>query len=693
MDYMDRDSRYDILFDTVDIGPVKSKNRFYQVPHCNGGGYRDPSAAAEMRGIKSQGGWGVIFTEQCEMHHTSEITPFIELRLWDDADIPMIAKMADRMKEYGALAGIQLAYSGINGPNLYTKEVPLAVTGMPIRTFTNDPVSARSLDKEDIKNLRRWFVNAAKRSKTAGFNLICLYGAHGFGIFQHFLSTATNQRTDEYGGSLENRARFVKEVVEEVRNEVGDSMGITLRLSLDEMIGDLGFANSEVRDFVEMHQDLPDLWDLAHGAWEDCSGPSRFKEEAAQFDLVTGIRKLTSKPIVGVGRFTSPDVMVKQINSGTLDFIGCARPSIADPFLPKKIEEGRIQDIRECIGCNICITGDMTMSISRCTQNPTFMEEWRKGWHPETIEPKGKTSKVLVIGSGPAGLEAALACSNRGYDVTLTEATKILGGRVAKERKLPGLSAWGRVADYREYQLSQKSNVETYLESSLDADQVLEFGFENVCIATGSTWREDGVSRQHVVPIPNDHSINLYTPDDIMNEKIPTGKVVIYDDDHYYMGGVIAEKLIENGCDVTLLTPCAYVSEWSINTLEQAEIQKRLIEMGVKIELNRGLISIFNSKLISNCIYTQIEKEIETQNIVMVASRKPHDQLYNDLLLKRTEWIDAGIKSIKLIGDANAPGPIAWATYAGHRYARELDTEDIGDNLPFRREVTNLASN
>ena len=693
MDYMDRDSRYDILFDTVDIGPVKSKNRFYQVPHCNGGGYRDPSAAAEMRGIKSQGGWGVIFTEQCEMHHTSEITPFIELRLWDDADIPMIAKMADRMKEYGALAGIQLAYSGINGPNLYTKEVPLAVTGMPIRTFTNDPVSARSLDKEDIKNLRRWFVNAAKRSKTAGFNLICLYGAHGFGIFQHFLSTATNQRTDEYGGSLENRARFVKEVVEEVRNEVGDSMGITLRLSLDEMIGDLGFANSEVRDFVEMHQDLPDLWDLAHGAWEDCSGPSRFKEEAAQFDLVTGIRKLTSKPIVGVGRFTSPDVMVKQINSGTLDFIGCARPSIADPFLPKKIEEGRIQDIRECIGCNICITGDMTMSISRCTQNPTFMEEWRKGWHPETIEPKGKTSKVLVIGSGPAGLEAALACSNRGYDVTLTEATKILGGRVAKERKLPGLSAWGRVADYREYQLSQKSNVETYLESSLDADQVLEFGFENVCIATGSTWRADGVSRQHVVPIPNDHSINLYTPDDIMNDKLPAGKVVIYDDDHYYMGGVIAEKLIENGCDVTLLTPCAYVSEWSINTLEQAEIQKRLIEMGVKIELNRGLISISNSKLISNCIYTQNEKEIETQNIVMVASRKPHDQLYNDLLLKRKKWIDAGIKSIKLIGDANAPGPIAWATYAGHRYARELDTEDIGDNLPFRREVTNLASN
>ncbi|MEC8276052.1 MAG: NADH:flavin oxidoreductase, partial [Pseudomonadota bacterium] len=236
---MSRDSRYDILFEPMAIGPVVAKNRFYQVPHCNGGGYRDPSAVAEMRGIKAQGGWGVVFTEQCEMHHTSEIAPFIELRLWDDDDIPMIAKMAGRIKEHGALAGIQLAYSGINGPNLYSKEIPLAPTALPIRTFTNDPVHARALDKQDIRNLRRWFVNAAKRSQTAGFDLICLYGAHGFGIFQHFLSTATNHRTDEYGGSLENRARFVQEVVADVRDAVGDTMGLTLRLSLDEMLGNL----------------------------------------------------------------------------------------------------------------------------------------------------------------------------------------------------------------------------------------------------------------------------------------------------------------------------------------------------------------------------------------------------------------------------------------------------------------------
>lgn len=687
-----RDPRYDVLFEPMAIGPLSAKNRFYQVPHCNGAGYRDPSAAAAMRGIKAEGGWGVIFTEQTETHHTSEITPFIELRLWDDKDIPALRKMSEAMKTHGALAGIQLAYSGINGPNLYTKEVPLAPTALPIRTFTNDPVQARAMDKTDIRDLRRWFVNAAKRSKTAGFDLICLYGAHGFGIFQHFLSRATNQRGDEYGGSLENRSRFVREVIADMRDAVGDAMALTLRVSLDETIGDLGFSNAEVRDFIDMNRDLPDLWDLAQGTWEDCSGPSRFKEEAAQEALVRGIRELTDKPVVGVGRFTSPDVMVRMVKSGALDFIGCARPSIADPFLPKKVEEGRIEDIRECIGCNICITGDMTMSISRCTQNPTFMEEWRKGWHPERMNAKGDSSSVLIVGAGPAGLEAARALSLRGYDVALAEAREVIGGRVARERLLPGLSAWGRVVDYRQYQLSQRPNVETYIGSELDADQILDFGFQNVCIATGSHWRADGVSRQHVVPMPMDGAMPVLTPDDIMAGRLPSGRVVVYDDDHYYIGGVIAELLAQKGCEVTLVTPAPYVSDWARNTLEQHAIHVRLAGAGVKIALNRGVAAIRTDGVETNCTYTDARDVTGCDAVVLVASRRSEDALYHALMARQADWADAGIRSVKLIGDAAAPGPIAWATYAGHRYARDLDGPDIGDALPFRREVADLAA-
>ncbi|MBN9219811.1 MAG: NAD(P)-binding protein [Mesorhizobium sp.] len=706
-----RDPRYDILFEPMKIGPVTAKNRFYQVPHCNGGGYRDPSAAAEMRRMKSEGGWGVIFTEQTEMHHTSEITPFIELRLWDDADIPALARMADAMHEYGALAGIQLAYSGINGPNLYTKEVPRGPSALPIRTFTNDPVQARAMDKQDIRDLRRWHRNAFKRAKQAGFDLVCLYGAHGFGIIQHFLSTATNQRGDEYGGSLENRSRLMRELIEEGRDAIGETCGLTLRLSLDEMIGELGFANSEVRDMIEMHADLPDLWDLAHGAWEDCSGPSRFKEEAAQESLVSGIKKLTSRPVVGVGRFTSPDVMVRMIKSGTLDFIGCARPSIADPFLPRKVEEGRIEDIRECIGCNICITGDMTMSISRCTQNPTFMEEWRKGWHPERMQAKGDSDSVLIVGAGPAGLEAARALGLRGYQVAIAEAGTELGGRVARESKLPGLSAWGRVRDYRQYQLSQMPNVDIYFKSRLSADDILSFGFQNVAIATGSIWRRDGVARAHVVPMPIDAAMPVYTPDDLMagklpsgnvvlfdddhyymGGKLPSGNVVLFDDDHYYMGGVLAELMARQGARVTLVTPSAYVSDWTRNTLEQGTIHRRLAELGVDIVLNRTVASVAAGGVVTACVYTGQRRDLTADAVVLVTSRSQDDTVWRELKARSHDWVGSGIRSVKVIGDAEAPGPIAWATYAGHRFARELDEPDIGDALPFRREVTALAS-
>jgi dimethylamine/trimethylamine dehydrogenase len=688
-----RDPRYDILFERVAIGPVVAKNRFYQVPHCNGGGYRDPSAAAEMRGVKAEGGWGVIFTEQTEMHHTSEITPFIELRLWEDQDIPGLRRMSEKMKTHGGLAGIQLAYSGINGPNFYTKEVPLAPTALPIRTFTNDPVQARAMDKQDITNLRRWFVNAAKRSRIAGFDLICLYGAHGFGIFQHFLSRATNHRTDEYGGSLENRSRFAREVVADMRDAVGDAIGLTMRVSLDENIGECGFSNMELREFIDMNRDLPDCWDLAQGSWDECSGPSRFKEEAAQETLVKGIRELTAKPVVGVGRFTSPDVMARMVKQGVLDFIGCARPSIADPFLPAKIDEGRVEDIRECIGCNMCITGDMTQSISRCTQNPTFMEEWRKGWHPERMNARGVSQNILVVGSGPAGLEAARALSLRGYDVAIAEAGTQIGGRVACERLLPGLSAWGRVVDYRQYQLSQRPNVQTYLGSRLDADSVMEFGFEHVAIATGSTWRRDAVARQHVVSPSMDESMPMFTPDDIMAGKLPTGNVVVYDDDHYYMGGVLAELLVQKGCKVTLLTPSAFVSDWTRNTLEQGAIHRRLISVGVKIVLNRGLHAVLNDRVLTNCSYTGYLEQLACDAVVIVTSRTSNDELYHALRTRENQWADAGIKTVTLIGDAAAPGPIAWATYAGHRYARELDQADYGDALSFRREVTALADN
>ncbi len=689
-----RDPRHDILFEPVDIGPVTAKNRFYQVPHCNGMGYRDPTALAWMRGVKAEGGWAVVCTEQVEFHHTSDITPYIELRLWDDRDIPMLARMADRIHEFGALAGIELAYNGMNAPNLYGREVPMGPSALPVMTFTYDPVQARAMTGRDIRDLRRWHRAAALRARRAGFDLIYVYAGHALSFLHHFLSRRYNHRTDEYGGSLENRVRLLKEVLIDTREAVGDVCAVPCRISMDELLGADGLEKAEAEDAIGLLAELPDLWDLVLAGWENDSVTSRFGPEGGQEPFIEGVKKLTTKPVVAVGRYTSPDRMAAVVRKGLADFIGCARPSIADPFLPKKIEEGRPEDIRECIGCNICVSGDFTMSPIRCTQNPAMGEEWRKGWHPERIRAKASDKPVLVVGAGPAGLEAAQALGKRGYEVTLAEKDTGLGGRVARECRLPGLSAWGRVRDYREQQLHQLVDVRVYLDSALDAEMVLEFGFPRVVVATGARWRADGVGHHWTRPMPVADGARVLTPDDVMDGTPPPAgaRVVVWDDDHYYMGGVIAELLGARGCRTHYLTPAPEASTWTRNTMEQHFIQARLLESGVTVRGFTNLDAVREGGITTSCVFTGRTEEAEADAVVLVTSRTPEDRLARDLAAHAADWPDAGIESVTAIGDALAPATIAHAVYAGRRYAEELDgPPDTGDEVPFRREIAELS--
>ncbi|MEM7178676.1 MAG: FAD-dependent oxidoreductase [Pseudomonadota bacterium] len=681
-----RDPRYDILFEPVKIGPVTAPNRFYQVPHCNGMGRSFPSTMAAMRGVKAEGGWGVVCTEEVEIHHTCDISPAVEGRLWDDRDIPLFAKMCDRIHAHGSLAGIEPTYSGVASTNRYSREIPMGPSARPIDYY--DPVQARAMDKQDIRNLRRWYVDAALRSRRAGFDLIYVYAGHDLPTLMHFLSRRRNDRSDEYGGSLENRVRLLREVLEDTKDAVGDTCAVAVRFAVDELAGDDGLsADGEGRDVVEMLADLPDLWDVNVSDWENDSQTSRFAKQGFQEDYISFVKKVTSKPVVGVGRYTSPDTMVSLIKGGMMDLIGAARPSIADPFLPRKIEEGRPEDIRECIGCNICVSGDYLMTPMRCTQNPTMGEEWRRGWHPERIAPKTADESVLIVGAGPAGLEAARALGQRGYQVTLAEARDELGGRVAVESRLKGLSEWRRVADYREYQISQMANVETYLASALTAEQVLEFGADHVAIATGATWCTSGIGRENHAPVPAAAGAMVLTPDDIAAGVRPQGPVVVFDDDHYYIGGLMAEMLRDTGARVTLVTPAADVSHFTHNTLEQNRIQRRLIEMGVEIIPLHSLAEIGTGTATLECIYTERTREIPAAATVMVTMRRPVDALFHELQAL------GGMKpgaSLTRIGDCYGPGTIASAVYEGHKFARELG-ETPPPGVPFRRELPELA--
>jgi dimethylamine/trimethylamine dehydrogenase len=682
-------AQYGILFEPVAIGPLVTKNRFFQVPHCNGMGYRDPSAEAAMRKVKAEGGWAVVCTEQVEIHPTSDITPFIELRIWDDKDLPALAKIADAIHDGGALAGIELCHNGLNAPNLYSRETPLGPHHLPVATYGYDQVQARMMSKRDMADLRRWHRSAVARSMKAGYDLVYVYAGHSFGGIEHFLSPRFNQRTDEYGGNARNRMRLLREILEDSLEVADGRVAVACRITVEEGRGDAGLSRRDIEEILAELGELPDLWDFVLSTWEADSNTSRFGQEGEQEPYVAGLKQLTSKPVVGVGRFTSPDIMVRQIKSGLLDLIGAARPSIADPFLPEKIRTGRLETIRECIGCNICVSGDFTMSPIRCTQNPSMGEEFRRGWHPERIRKRDSDARILVVGSGPAGLEAARALGVRGYDVVLAEAGRDLGGRVTRESKLPGLAAWVRVLDYRQQAIETMPNVEVYRESRMSADDIVEFDFQDVAVATGAAWRRDGVARWHTQPIPIDTTAEVLTPDDLMAGRRPSGsRVVVYDDDHYYMGGVVAELLQGEGFQVEVVTPAPQVSAWTVNTMEVDKIQRRLLLAGVVLRTSAALTAVCEGKATVANTYTGLLSEVAADSVVMVTARLPEEELFLQLQARQRR---GQVASVRAIGDAWAPGTIAAAVWSGRRFAEEFDADLPGnDVVPFRREVTQL---
>ncbi len=684
---MVRDSRYDILFEPVQIGPVTAPNRFYQVPHCTGMGWQYPRTLAAMRRVKAQGGWGVICTEYNSIHPSSDDLPHPYASLWDESDVRAHALMTDAVHEYGSLAGAELWYGGANSNNLFSRLPSMDVDSRP--NTKGHPFQTRAMDKQDIRDLRRWHRKAALRARDAGFDVVYVYATHGY-LISNFLHPRVNTRSDEYGGSLENRVRLTRELIQETKDAVGDRCAVAVRFSADEEIGEDGQPiYGERREMFEMLSDLPDLWDINIADYSVEMGVSRFTKEAALEPYMQWVKSVTDKPVVTVGRFTSPDTMVSQVRRGITDFIGAARPSIADPYLPKKIEEGRLSAIRECIGCNVCYANDSIGVPIRCTQNPTMGEEWRKGWHPEIIREKPSDARVLIVGAGAAGLEAARALGVRGYDVQLAEATRELGGRVSREAALPGMSEYIRVKDYREQQLIEIPNVEIYRESPLTVDDILAVDADHVAIATGATWRKEYFDEERFVPVAEGAVLSrVFTPDDIMDGKLPDGPTLVFDGDGYYMASVIAEKIRAQGNAVTLVTPSDSVSDWAEKTSERWRIRTHLLRLGVEVLPSKSLKHFDGEIAELECTYGGPSVTVPVANIVMVTARKPNDGLYSGLL-GRMSFEDLKF-SLRRIGDCDAPAIIAAAVYSGHRYAQELG-EAVDKDIPLLHDRVDVG--
>lgn len=698
---MARNPQHDILFQPIQIGPKVLKNRLQQAAHCIGAGSEKPGFQAEFRAMKAEGGFAVIGTEYCSISPDSEDVPRISARLWDKGDVRNFVPMVEKAHEHGALASVELWYGGAFAAGLESRMQGARRAPSHTGAHFGQVTAARAMTKQDIREVQGYYVRAAKLAKEAGFDIVtCMTGVANDATHQ-FLLPAFNQRTDEYGGSLRNRARFALETFEMIREALGPDIAFTNRFCMDTLpkphgMGEYGCTvDGDGGDFMEMADHLIDMWDVTIGwvEWGEQAGPSRTHKQNWMEEIARKAKQRTKKPTANVGRLTSPDVMANMIRSGQCDVISLVRPGIADPFLPKKIEEGRVEDIRECIGCNMCISRfEIGGAPIICTQNATAGEEFRRGWHPEKFsKAKNHESDVLVIGAGPAGMECARVLGERGMrNIHLVEADKEIGGHMKNVSALPTLGEWGRVTNYRRIQLDKLKNVEVITGKRLTTKDVLDYGAEIVIVATGSSWSPTGQSGV-VMNLPingvdartQDH---VLTPDQLFAGK-PVGKsVVVYDLDGYFMGISIAEKLVTEGHDVTLVTFFSSAAPYTYYTLEQPRTIRKLRKLGVNIVYYKEITKIEPGAVTIADIWDDSEQTIPMDSTVLVTQRFPEEDLYLSLKDNPDALAEAGIQAVYRVGDCATPGYIADAVYEGHRLAREIDSANPEYPLPFIRE-------
>ena len=691
---MARDPKYDILFEPLQIGPKTLRNRFWQVPHCNGAGSDRPGMQAHFRGMKAEGGWAAVFTEVCTISPDADGMPLVASKLWDNGDIRNLALMCEKVHEHGSLAGVELNHGGSIGHNAETRR-PTRGSSQIVSDISG--ANSRSMSKRDIREVQREHVEGALRAKEAGFDLLTLLNGLA-SISNYFLYPYYNKRTDEYGGSLQNRLRFTKEVLEMMREEI-DDRAIGMRMPIDTLpepygYGDAGFLSQrDAPEFIETLDPLVDYWDLNVGTlnWGEDAGSSRFFKTNHQAEYTRIAKQHTDKPVINVGRFTEPEVMLEAIASGQCDIIGAARPSIADPFLPTKIEEGRFDDIRECIGCNVCVSRwEIGGPPIWCTQNPTSGEEYRRGWHPEIFTPAtNPDTAILVVGAGPAGMEAAMVLGKRGYEaVHLVDDHKKMGGHLDWMATMPGFSQWRRVIDWRETQIDKLDNVQFVPSTRLSVDDILEYGAEHVVFATGSSWATNGMNGpgHDVIPGADASLPHVLTPEQVVTEEKPLGqRVLVIDHDMYFMGSAMAQLAATKGSKVTYVTHMDSLGSYLRYTLEEQRMWVTLNELGVKVHSQHVTESLENGVGKFMHIWSHQPLEVEYDSVILVTQRNSvcdiYDELEDDPRLEK-----AGIKSIHLIGDAHAPAMIAQSVFSGHRLAREFDAEDPHVAKPFIRE-------
>jgi 2,4-dienoyl-CoA reductase-like NADH-dependent reductase (Old Yellow Enzyme family)/thioredoxin reductase len=644
------------LLSSIPLGHTTAKNRIVSTPH--GAAYGERGALTDRyiryHEEKAKGGCGTVMMFGSSSVHPTSVNDWGVVNNWDDSIIPQFKQMSDAVHRHGALCLSQISHRGRRGHSWYS--------GTPL-WGPSDTREERHrewphvMSKGEIREVVDAWAAAAVRLKKGGYDGcdIPFYGGH---LIENFLSRLANTRTDEYGGSIENRLRLAHEVLHAVRDAVGKDFIIGVRHSGDHLVPG-GLTKEDLLEVARLTDALriADYW-MVSGSnsetlrFEAMVTPSLYHPHALYAELAAATRSVVKVPVILAGRVSTPEQAERVLASGMCDMVGMTRAMIADPEMPKKAMEGRLDDIRTCVGASEGCIGRLRQGKAiTCVQNPLIGREAELG----VITPAPRAKRVLVIGGGVGGLETARVAALRGHKVTLLEAAPALGGQVLVAARAPKREDYAAIAHWLVGQV-KKAGVEVRLNAPADVADVLKLDAESVVVATGAVPR--------VPQIPGVGLPHVTTASDVLTGQIRPGpRCVVVDEDGHFTAPTTADFLAVRGAKVTIITRYFMVGE-DIDEGVRSDIYQRLFSQGVEVLPMTQAIEMLPGGVRIKHTFSGAETTLEADTVVLAFGGKANDSLFHSLSGK--------VPDLKMIGDAVSPRRIHDALLEGTRVARAL---------------------
>ena len=653
---------FEYLFSPLKLGKVEVKNRLSFQPHLTN--FAVDCLPSERHvyywGERAKGGVGLIITEEMSVHPTDRAYEKL-IEVFHPEVVPGFRRVTDYVHQFDAKIFAQLNHNGQQCDGTLSRLPVWAPSPMPDVLFREIP---KEMEPEDIAEVARYFGKSAVHAREGGFDGIELQFGHS-SLARQFLSPLTNFRQDEFGGSLENRMRAPLMFIEAVRKAVGSDFTVGIRLCADEMIPWGGLNLADVQDIAQRFEatELLDFMDLSIATFYNLYlvEGSMHTPLGYTIPLAAGIREKIRLPVFCTGRINDPVMAEKVLANGQADMIGMCRALICDPFLPKKAEEGRLEEIRYCIGDNQGCIGRMGLNkLLGCIQNPAvgLEREWGEG----TLKAAAIRKKVMVVGGGPAGMWAAKTAGRRGHRVDLYEREEELGGQVRIAMKGAGRDEFG-VIIRNEKDRVDEAGVTVHLGVEVTPERIAAENPDVVIVATGS------------VPIRNPSiggadGPGVYDVWQVLQGEADLGrKVCLVDADGHHRATSTAEFLAEQGKEVHVLCPSLFVGA-DLGPIQDLYLtRQRLLQKGCTFTPDTAVITISGeagAKMLQAVnVYSNAMADFGPYDAVVLAvGQEVDDALY--------KVVKGKVKELHRIGDCLAPRKVDMAIWDGHKLGREI---------------------